>query len=214
MLMMAADGGATACIHCDATHSFNHPSSIPYFQLSKPPSLHFTPDFNTHTHTFLPPHFYSPSACFTRNINAVALPPSYTLYTVLIKEVSVEKHVTQHAYNTAALSVNVSGWTPRTDGASLMHRSWFSHQLTHLFMPSCWETNSTHPHTYTVHNRRWMLKPRLYCLSVSCCPCTPAWIYLVVKTGGDTCYMFHLDCNLLSGQADTPPPPSHKHNHS
>lgn len=97
--------GAAACIRRDAAHSFNCPSFIPHPRLSKPPPppppppLHFTPNsnkYNSPPPCVLP--LLSPHRLLCKRRKHCCSPPVCAAYTVAIKEVSAEKHVTQHTH--------------------------------------------------------------------------------------------------------------------
>lgn len=153
MLMMGADGdppivfAATPPIHSSANPPY------PISRLSKPPPLHFNLNSETRTHTrfpatlhtlpLLPTHRLLYKRCkhcsfhdFMRRVNTVAINGALGWETCYVTHTRTDRP------NTAALSVNVNERTSRTGGASLMHLSWFSHQLTNLFMPSCWKTTA------------------------------------------------------------------------
>ena len=71
--------------------------------LSSPPPLHFTPNSKKHTHTHTPSYLLTPThnppaGCVRKHVNTVALLPLCTAYTVAIREVWVDKHVTQLAH--------------------------------------------------------------------------------------------------------------------
>lgn len=122
-----------------------------------------------------------------------------------------KKKYKTNTHNTAALSSNVKGWAPRIQGASLMHLSWFSHQLTLLFTLRRWKTNT---HKYWMHVlNAWGVRRDLS--SFGCCVVVDVVCQRPDATlnipgrgdggdggvGGDSCYMVCLQCHLLSWQA-------------
>lgn len=150
MLMIAADG--------DPPIVFTHQLILHTPYPGSPSLLHSTSTSTPkYTHTHTPTHFPTtlhtlpllPTHCllykrckqcsshdFMHRVNTVAINRALSWETCYITHTRTDRP------NTAALSVNVNEWTSRTGGASLMHLSWFSHQLTNLFMPSCWKTTA------------------------------------------------------------------------
>lgn len=162
--MMAADGKPRLLL---AKMTPIHSPACPLhhcIQLSKSPPLHFTlystPPFSSLPNKHHPPIDFNPHICFTRSINTVALPPVCTesilwqLKRSRLRNMLRNTHTLVHTHITA-LSVNVNAWTLRTSGVSLMHLSWFSHQLTNLFIPSCQENKHVNTECIKHKNAEW-----------------------------------------------------------
>lgn len=143
MLMMAADGEPTFVL--EKTLPIHSPTRPPYLifralELPLPPP-HPRSAHNSKTHSHVSTSFLTTSYNSAQRL----LHRKHYCHSGAIKEVWVIKKTKKNktnTHNTAGLSSNVKGWAPRIQGASLMHLSWFSHQLTLLFTLRRWKTNT------------------------------------------------------------------------